>query len=142
MLKLLSIVLLLTMSTPIFAQELKNEGKIKDFLGNERFVNSVQNNPGFIKFLDVKIENGYAIEPFNVDKSEDFVEISTITYNRNEKGEQISVDQFLLHSELEDFNILFYDFPMPENGENGYFLMKDTDKVISVYSSKYLNKQL
>lgn len=143
MLKLLSTVFLLTIfNTSLFSQNIIHENKIKEYLGNDRFRDCQRNNPGLIEYLDIKVEKGYAIEELSEGKVDDFTEISFVTYSAYEKGEQISVEDFLNHSQQEDFNILFYQFPMPKNGGNGHFLLSGTDKVISIYSSQYLNKQL
>lgn len=139
---LLAIIIFSLISNVSFSQEIENKIEVEQFLGSQRYQNAVENNPGLIKFLDLKVERGYAIEPLNSDKIDDFTEISTVVYNKAVKGEIISVETFLQHSQEEDFNILFYNFPMPENGGNGHFLLKDTDTVISVYSAQYLNKLL
>lgn len=141
MLKLSVILITLTITNFIsFAQEIENEVKIKEFLGIQRFDNTLQKNPGLIAYLDTRIERGYAIEELNSNKKNDFIEISSITYNREEKGEHISTEEFLEHTKLQDFNILFYEFPMPDNEQNGYFLLDGTDKVISIYSNEHINK--
>lgn len=143
MLKLLSTVILITLSiTSGISQNIKNESKIRDFMGNERFDRSVQSNPGLIKFLDIKIEKGYSIQTIDSSKENDFTLISEITYNGEIKGEKISPEEFIEHSEKDNFNILFYDFPMPEEGGNGNFMLQGTNKIISVYSNDYLNTQL
>ncbi|MEX1193273.1 MAG: hypothetical protein WEA99_14980 [Brumimicrobium sp.] len=143
MLKLLtaSIIFIMTLSNAI-TQDLENESKIKDFLGSQRFENSLKNNPGLLSYLDVKIKEGYAIENVNSNKKENFIEITSVTYNLEEKGKKISSEEFLEHSKRPDFNILFYDFPMPEDGQNGYFHLKGTGKVISIYSNKHINNMI
>lgn len=143
MLKLFFTLILLSISTSfIFSQNIGNEDRIKDYLGTERFDNSLQNNPGLIKFLDVKIDKGYVIEALNPDKKDDFTEITSVTYNGEGKGGEVSVEEFLEQSQLDSFNLLFYEFPMPNDGENGYFILKGTGKIISVYSNKHLNNKL
>lgn len=116
------------------AQELKHSDKIIEVYGQDFLDQQLTANPAFITLIDKYVDHGFKVKVVSPGKHNDdqiHAPISEIPL-RSKNGESISVDQFVLESQSEDFNPLRYGF-FPEKVDQIYKL-QGYDLIIYVYN--------
>ena len=112
-----------------------NTEKIIQFLGQEKYEDAAINNPGLIIYLEAKLQYGYKVVDFNPTRMPNYsilLEVPSKIYGN------VSVDEFLVHYEMDSFNFLNYQYPCKED-ENLYFKLGNTGKAIIIYSNEFVN---
>lgn len=110
--------------------------KIISIYGNDWYQSRLQENSSILKLFDNYISNGFSVEEILPEKYQDekaLKEIPLVSKN----NQTISIDEFLINYQNQDFNPLKYKF-FPQKEEQLYFL-KDQNKIIRIKSLTYLN---
>ena len=112
--------------------------KVKEFLGEDRYNETVQSNPALITFLQTKVEDGFRISEVNEVKKSSYKKINSVYF----KKQEISIEDFLISLNDESFNILNYSFPDHNSNETTHFLLGDSSILLSVYSNSVINNKV
>jgi hypothetical protein len=129
--------LFLFLTLMLFAFTTSDVGsKVKEYLG-DRYEWNVNNNPGYIKYLNAKADFGYEIikkKGISENQIQGFYGVTK--KNANGKHVLISAADFENDLESMDFNFLMYNFKLKE-GKTCFKLSTDK-KVITITSEKVL----
>ncbi len=141
----------LFLSVQSFAQNLKNESCIIEYLGGEKYSKFVLEHPDYLEFLDVRCSDGYHVIDYVEGKMDDFQVLETITYGEwvtiedNGKSSlefvvtQVTPESFVLDFESEDFNFLKYTFAFSRK-DVVYHVLGNTGKVIMMIPIESINE--
>ena len=132
-------------------QNLENKTQIIDYLGIDKYNSVLRSNPAYLKFLNVRLSNGHLIVDYVEEKMADFPVMDVIyhtewkTFEKNGKSRnellqvKITPEEFLIHTEREDFNFLEYKFTF-DRKEVVYHVLGNTGKVIVMLSTERINE--
>lgn len=132
-------------STALYGQSIPNVNKVKEVLGEERYSQTLENNPGKIKFMSAFESSGYSVETLPLDKKIEAGTLSQIqlkcskdkSKSETEAG-SISVQEFLSRMESPDFNILNYQFH-PHQNKVTIYKLAGTGKILIIQSVKRIS---
>lgn len=113
--------------------------KIAEFLGGQRVLEfQRQNNPGYIKFLETRLNHGFILTEFNEARHVGYQNLSNLNKKEGTEIVQESIETFIEKYHNGSLNILFYVFP--ENGEHDLiFKLGNTNYVLIIYSAAHIN---
>lgn len=117
----------------VFGQEGSTTEKLVIFLGQERYNQNINSNPGLIENLSDRIEFGYEIIDYIPEKSADFKVIEEISSCKKNSSQSISPEQLIELHNSGDFIILNYDLPFSKS-DNFYLKLGETGKAMIIYS--------
>ena len=123
-------------SMNLFSQTTEN--KVKDFLGDARFSEYQNTNPGLIEYLKVKVDEGYMVSESVNEKKSSYQEIDHVFYNKT----QISIEDFIEALESEEFNILHYSFPNQDSNTTRHYLLGESNILLTVYANSVINRKV
>ncbi|MDX1652295.1 MAG: hypothetical protein R3277_07380 [Brumimicrobium sp.] len=118
-----------------YSQNSSSLSKVEEFLGEQKYAELQNTNPGLIKFLVVRVEDGYLVSESIEEKKSSYIKIDHVFF----KKEQISVEDFIEHLNQEEFNILLYNFPGEDSESTNHFLLGDSGILLTVFSNKAVN---
>lgn len=126
------VIILFFISTWAVAQNNPTFTYVQEFLGQERYSEMVQSNPGLINDLSDRVNYGFQLIEMIPEKSSDFKPLNEIKLNFKE-GSVLSNQEFVNLWESGDFNPLFLDLPQSKT-ENAYIHLVGTDRALIIYS--------
>jgi hypothetical protein len=127
----LALIIILNFYSNLFGQNSSNQEKIIAIYGQEWYDRELSVNKPMIDLLNEYIKNGFTIQSVSEGKFNEFVPISFIPLV-SKNNDSISVEQFLLDAQTQDFNPLKYRF-FPNN-ENQVFKLAGENKIIYIKS--------
>ncbi len=130
----LSILFLFFSSLILFGQA-TNQEKIVAVYGQDWYDRELSENNQMIDLLNEYIKNGFTIQNISEGKFNEFVPISFIPLV-SKNNDSISVEQFLLDVQTQDFNPLKYRF-FPTH-ENQIFKLAGVNKIIYIKPIDFL----
>ena len=117
-------------------QGYQNQDKIIEVYGIDWFQSRLDQNSSILELFDNYISYGFSVEEILPEKYQDENALRKIRLvSKNDQS--ISIDEFLINYQNQDFNPLKYNF-FPQKEEQFYFL-KDQNRIIRVKSFTYLN---
>ena len=131
---LITAIMLLSILNTNAQNTLTPEQKVSQFLGADKYNQIVADNPGLIKYLKYKSEKGYLVEDAIESKANSYIKLDSVYF----KKQPISIQTFVRALEQDNFNFLFYTFPI-KNKTSG-ILLGNSGKIIIIYSNSQINK--
>ncbi|PWH86466.1 hypothetical protein [Brumimicrobium oceani] len=134
--KCISILFIVFIPTLVFSQNNTPDQLVEEFLGKTEYESSLKSNPGLIKHLKVKSQQGYSIRTVPSEKVAQLDLLPLVHY----KGKAISANQFASDLQSKDFNFLMYNFPTIEKG--AFRINKESNQIIIIYSNEQINRKM
>lgn len=123
------------------AQNLQNEQKLIDHLGQERYDQLSSVNSPSLKFMDNRQEYGFEILEMESDKLKDMVQINSFNFSNSDKSTfEMTPTELLEAAENGELNILKLRLDYHQSA-NSYYRIGNTNKVLVLKSVQSIAKK-
>ncbi|MBK7127759.1 MAG: hypothetical protein IPM74_15045 [Crocinitomicaceae bacterium] len=124
-----------------FSQAGSPNSRVVDFLGSEKYQETLSSNPGLIKYLEAKLQFGFELTDKINEKSTGLKTLADIPYSEFSKDGILSSVDFVNSFLAGSLNVLHIQLPADPNADN-YYVIGSTGYILVVKSNSYINSQI
>jgi hypothetical protein len=112
---------------------------VREYLGDERYDNMLQINPGLISDLILRFRFGVEVREWNSNRDAPFKTLESIVMIFKEGNQDVPAIEFVQNFEQGLINPLRIDLPIDRSQQN-FFILKNTGKVLVMNSWEVMRK--